>query len=408
MPAFTRQIALAQKIFLRFSRCYSTVGLVKQCKPTKTWERTRLQNLIRHKSGRYYARAFAGGKEVWKSLKTSHYSVAQARLAEFLKEHRERASNGNGGASGKMTFGEAAAIHLRNLDDNPRIKPSTRDYWRRRLLALAKSWRGLNETEVRKITQIACKEWATTYVKKASPTNYNNTIALLRHVLAIAIEAGVIYSNPAATLKRTAIRGKEIALPSIDKFNALLAEMRNGHSRYSPHCADFAAGLAFTGCRVGEAREIAWRDVDFEAGEIVVRGDAETGTKNWELRRVPLIPDARALLDRMRAERPRKPLDAKVFQVGECQKALDRAFKKVGADRITHHDLRHLFATRCIESGVDIPTVSRWLGHKDGGALAMKTYGHLRREHSIAQAQRVTFTPAPRKQADVITFRVAG
>src|SRR5437867_11207695 len=210
MPAFTRQIALAKRFLLRFSRCYSTVGLVKQCKPPKTWERTRLQNLVRHKFGRYYARAFAGGKEVWKSLKTSHFSVAQARLAEFLKEHRERASNGNGGVSGKMTFGEAAAIHLRNLDDNPRIKPSTRDYWRRRLLALVKSWRGLNETEVRKIAQIACKEWASTYVKKASPTNYNNTIALLRHVLAIAIEAGVIYSNPAATLKRTAIRGKEI------------------------------------------------------------------------------------------------------------------------------------------------------------------------------------------------------
>ena len=289
-----------------------------------------------------------------------------------------------------MTFGEAAAIHLRNLDDNLRIKPSTRDYWRRRLLALIKSWPGLNETEVRKITQVACKEWASTYAKKASPTNYNNTIALLRHVLAIAIEAGVIYSNPAAALKRAAIRGKEIALPSIDKFNALIAEMRNGHSRYSLHCADFAAGLAFTGCRVGEAREIAWRDVDFEAGEIVVRGDAETGTKNWELRRVPLIPDARALFERMRSERPGEPLDAKVFRVGECQKALDRACKKVGTDRITHHDLRHLFATRCIESGVDIPTVSRWLGHKDGGALAMKTYGHLRREHSIAQAQRVT------------------
>jgi integrase len=66
--------------------------------------------------------------------------------------------------------------------------------------------------------------------------------------------------------------------------------------------------------------------------------------------------------------------------------------------------LRHLFATRCIESGVDIPTVSRWLGHKDGGALAMKTYGHLRREHSIAQAQRVSFTSVAAKQADVIPF----
>jgi integrase len=106
----------------------------------------------------------------------------------------------------------------------------------------------------------------------------------------------------------------------------------------------------------------------------------------------------------MRNERPSEPLDRKVFEVGECQKALDRACKKVGVDRITHHDLRHLFATICIESGVDIPTVSRWLGHKDGGALAMKTYGHLRREHSIAQAQRVTFAPVTPKQADVIAF----
>ena len=95
-------------------------------------------------------------------------------------------------------------------------------------------------------------------------------------------------------------------------------------------------------------------------------------------------------LNECASERPSEPLDAKVFRVRECQKALDRACKKVGTDRITHHDLRHLFATRCIECGVDIPTVSRWLGHKDGGALAMKTYGHLRREHSIAQAQRVT------------------
>jgi integrase len=63
-----------------------------------------------------------------------------------------------------------------------------------------------------------------------------------------------------------------------------------------------------------------------------------------------------------------------------------------------------LFATICIESGVDIPTVSRWLGHKDGGALAMKTYGHLRREHSIAQAQRVSFAPVTAKQGDMIPF----
>jgi hypothetical protein len=75
----------------------------------ETWETTRLQNLVRHKSGRYYARAFAGGKEFWKSLRTSHFSIAQARLTEFLKDHRERYHSApvGGTASARMTFGEA-------------------------------------------------------------------------------------------------------------------------------------------------------------------------------------------------------------------------------------------------------------------------------------------------------------
>jgi integrase len=78
------------------------------------------------------------------------------------------------------------------------------------------------------------------------------------------------------------------------------------------------------------------------------------------------------------------------------QSNADRAAKALGMHRITHHDLRHLYATRCIESGVDIPTVSRWLGHKDGGALAMKVYGHLRDQHSVEMAQKVTFSkPQP-------------
>jgi integrase len=370
----------------------------------KTWEKTRLQNLVRHKSGRYYARAFAGGKEVWKSLKTSHFSVAEARLAEFLKEHRERRANSKSEGSEKMTFGQAASIHLRNLDDNQEIKQSTRDFWHRCLDTLYKSWPGLEQTPVRKITKLDCDEWARRYAKTVSGTWFNNTLAILRHILTVAVHSGVLYGNPALTVKRVKIRTPAPELPSSVHFRALIPEMRNGCSRDSENCADLAAGLAFTGCRISELREVAWKDLDFDAGEIVVRGDSQTGTKNWEVRRVPMIADARLLFERMRSERPKEFLTEKVFRVRVCQKSLDRSARKIGMTRITHHDLRHLFATRCIESGVDIPTVSRWLGHKDGGALAMKTYGHLRREHSIAQAQRVTFAPVVTKQADVIPF----
>jgi integrase len=371
---------------------------------TKTWQRTRKPNLLRHKSGSYYGRAFAGGKEVWKSLKTSHYSVAEARLAEFLKEHRERRSNGTCEVSAKMTFCEVLKIHQQNQADDVTIKRTTRHYWKQIFVALLKSWPELADREIRRITKADCKEWARRFRKIASSTRYNNTLAGLRHVFDVAIEAGIIYGNPAAKLDRVPVRAKQLTLPSGDQFLQLVDAVEHAGAWCSRDCADFVRGLAFTGCRVGEAREIAWRDVNFDAGEIVVRGDTKTGTKNWELRRVPLIPDARALLQQMHSERAGESLDAKVFRVRECQKALDRACKRVGTARITHHDLRHLFATRCIESGVDIPTVSRWLGHKDGGALAMKTYGHLRREHSIAQAQRVTFALASEKRADVIAF----
>ena len=377
---------------------------MKLRKSTKTWQKTRKPNLLRHKSGRYYARAFAGGKEVWQSLKTWHYSVAQARLAKFLEEHRERVSNGNGEVSAKMIFREALKIHQQNLADDVKIKPTTRHYWNQIFVALLKSWPGLGDREIRRVTKTDCKEWARALRKVASATRYNNTLAGLRHVFEVAKEAGIIYRNPAEKLERVKVRAKQLTLPSGDQFLQLVDMVEHAGAWCSRDCADFVRGLAFTGCRKGEAGQITWRDVDFDAGEIVVRGDPETGTKNWELRRVPLIPDARALFQRMRSERQGELLDAKVFRVGECQKALDRACKNVGIDRITHHDLRHLFATRCIESGVDVPTVSRWLGHKDGGALAMKTYGHLRREHSIAQAQRVTFAPSTTKQAHVVPF----
>ena len=152
---------------------------------------------------------------------------------------------------------------------------------------------------------------------------------------------------------------------------------------------DMIEFLAYSGMRAfSEAPWVTWEDVDWQRKEIVVRGSPETGTKNREIRRIPLIPDMESLLTRLQGSgHP----SGRILQVQKCQGALTRACQKLGIPRITHHDLRHLFATRCIESGVDIPTVARWLGHKDGGALAMKVYGHLRNQHSQEMAKKVRF-----------------
>jgi integrase len=360
-------------------------------KPAKTWQKTRLQNLVRHKSGRYYARAFAHGKEVWKSLKTSHFGVAEAKLAEFLQEHRARRSQTANLSNAKMSFGEALEIHKQALKDNRNIKASTVHYWEQIFVSLLRSWPGLQDREIRKITPNECARWAADFSKGASPTRFNNTVAALRHVFQVAIGAGILYRDPTERLKRLRVRQKQLALPTRRDFAELVRAIARARGRYSRACSEFVQGLAFTGMRKSEASSLEWRDVLFDSNEIVVRGDAVTGTKNWDVRRVPMIADARELFAHMRSLRGHEPRTAKVFRVRESQKAIDSACQKVGIQRVTHHDFRHLFATTCIESGIDIPTVSRWLGHRDGGALAMKTYSHLRDEHSSEQARKVSF-----------------
>ena len=182
-------------------------------------------------------------------------------------------------------------------------------------------------------------------------------------------------------------------MPEPAQFHALLAVIRNGSS-WGPDAADLIEFLAYSGTRLyTEALWVTWEDVDFDRKEIIVRGDPETHTKNWEVRRVPILPNMEALLERMRtAVKARgRSVSGRILKVSQCAVSLQKACLKLGLPRLRHHDFRHLFATRCIESGVDVPTVARWLGHKDGGALAMRVYGHLRNQHSQEMAKKVRF-----------------
>jgi integrase len=236
-----------------------------------------------------------------------------------------------------------------------------------------------------------CLEGAGTFGAETSPTAFNHTISILRGIIEVGVECGARYDNPAKSIKRVSERSKKLHLPDFDQFLQFVQEIEDSGSGHSKPCAELVRFLAFGGFRKLEASFITWADCDFAKGKIIVRGDPETGTKNGEFREIPMIPEMRQLLERMRAARAGESAETGVMRVHECQKAMDSAAKRVGMKRITHHDLRHLFATRCIESGVDIPTVSRWLGHKDGGALTMRVYGHLRDQHSVAMAQRVSF-----------------
>jgi integrase len=363
-----------------------------ESKSAELWQKTQYTNLVRYvPSGIYFARFKVHGKLIRKSLKTNVLTVAKLRLADFEKTERQHAESQTNATHGKLSFEEAMAIYKQRVAGDASLKQRTKNYYGDRLIALLKSWPALAKTDIRRITKSDCLSWAADFGKHSGPTGFNNTVKVLRNVIAIGIESGARYDNPAKEIRRASVRPKKIQLPEASKFSEFVGAIEKSGGRFSKPCADLVRFLAYGGFRKSEAANVLWQDCDFSGKKIIVHGEPENRTKNGEFRSVPIIESMAELLGRLKLKRPEvKPRDP-VMQVRECQKAMDHAAKVMGIPRFTHHDLRHLFATRCIESGVDIPTVSRWLGHKDGGALAMKTYGHLRNEHSQQMAAKVKF-----------------
>ncbi len=183
-------------------------------------------------------------------------------------------------------------------------------------------------------------------------------------------------------------------MPTREQFRKLIEAIRLSDGRLDSQQkarpgADLVELLAYSGCRIAEAVALTWADVDIAGGTLTVTG-GKVGTKNGESRTVPMTDALRGLLERLREERQPQPSDP-VSPTTRAKTCLNTACRRLSYPSFSHHDFRHFFATTCIESGVDIPTVSRWLGHKDGGALAMRVYGHLRQEHSFSAVKKVNF-----------------
>lgn len=389
---------------------------------TVKWQRTSVQHLlIDRRSGKFYGRWTVSGKQIWRALLTDVFSVAKLRLADAAAEIEKLRVRGAGVAEGSATVGQLIGTYEARIAANSDLKPETIKSKLGATKRLLRTWPGIDRLEPRQITRAAVFAWAAKFKAEGtqfqppgsktvrrgnSATAVNSAIDALRHVLDLAVESGQIHANPVQPklngerLKKR-IAKKALILPDRGQMNRLFAEMENNGSvgGHSHEAADLCRFMAYSGARIGEASEACWGDVDRARDMLRIRG---TKTETSE-RTIPIFPDLSSLLDRIAERQNRPPHNGtvgthrvspkdRIFKIHECQRTIDGACKRLGIARVTHHDFRHCFATTCIECGVDIPTVSRWMGHNDGGALAMKTYGHLRQDHSKAQAQRVRFS----------------
>jgi integrase len=193
----------------------------------------------------------------------------------------------------------------------------------------------------------------------------------MRTVFEFALERGLILSNPAKHIKRRKVVSKQIIVPSLDQFKQLVSAIRlsdgkKDNQKKSKDGADLVEFLAYSGARIGEVigggdanekRPLLWSDVQFERGTIFLPGTKTEAAP----RTIPMSERLREFLAQLKAQKNPQPND-RIIPIKSARKCLQTACKKLALSQFTHHDFRHFFATTCIESGVDIPTVSRWLG----------------------------------------------
>jgi len=320
--------------------------------------------LYRNGHGTYFAIVKVNGKQIKRSLKTDDSALAKRRLSQL----REKAKGLTGTEKG-MFFEHVAARWL--AIKKPDLRPRSFE----RLEGIArKTGKYFDGLPVRSIGQTHIEKWKIARAGEISGRSFNYERDTLRLIFEYArLNLRIILDNPVDTVKKRKTDKPHTVIPTKDQFRVLLTALRN-QPKAQP-AAELIEFLAYSGLRLGEACEVRWRDVNFDLNTLVVTG-GENGTKNHEFRVVPLFPPLLRFLAGLKAN-DRSGNDAKIIHLLSAKKALITACKKSGLPHFGHHSMRHFFCSNAIEAGCDFKVIAEWLGHKDGGVLVAKTYGHL-------------------------------
>lgn len=345
------------------------------------YQPTRIQFLVKNTAnGNYYAAKKVGKFMRRKSLKTTAETIAKAKLNDALVVLQNRYGQ-IGRDSHDITLGQCSGAFMIGEESRTDVGPSGLKYRRETLKMLTRTWPKWESVLARKVTLEDLGQWSKRAKEHYSPSRFNGLLDTMRGILDVAVKQHVIPRNLGYDIKRLNVPLNAPDLPSSKQFQSLLALLQK-KSR-SNRASVVVQLLSFTGLRIGNARLLETKHVDLIGGWIHVPPFKFAKT----FLKIPILPEAKELFERLVKEAPSSGL---LLPIADPRKALANGCKELGI-WVTPHTLRHYFTTRCLECGVDVKTVAGWLGHKDGGALLLKRYAHLRDEHSKKMAEKVTF-----------------
>ena len=153
----------------------------------------------------------------------------------------------------------------------------------------------------------------------------------------------------------------------------------------------------YTGLRIGELLALEWSDIDMNKGELRVNKTCHYGKdKTGQFGRITDIPKTQSSIRTIPIPKQLMPLlrDTKkksrsthivsngenLIAIRSYQRSFSVLLKKLNIPHRGFHSLRHTFATRALECGMDVKTLSEILGHKNS-TVTLNRYAHSLMEH---------------------------
>ena len=238
--------------------------------------------------------------------------------------------------------------------------------------------------------------------KRLSAVSTNMMLSVLKLAFDYACDMEYVEENPCIRVRRIKTQARKVEAFTVEEQRVLESMIASSKDRRF-HGIILCL---YTGVRIGELLGLTWDDVDFERGVIkitktVYRAKNESGA--WQLcvdtpktkasdRMIPLPEYILQMLeqDRCHAQslyvvenKKGQRMSARTYQY-----MFARLTERAGVRKLNFHALRHTFATRAIECGMDIKTVSEIMGHQNA-SVTLNCYAHCMLDHKIEMMHRL-------------------
>ena len=224
--------------------------------------------------------------------------------------------------------------------------------------------------------------------KGLSANSVNAVISVIQSSLKTAHLLGLTKEYTADKLKRPKLKEKPVECFTLAEQKQIEQAILNGKK-------DKLYGIIlclYSGLRIGELIALQWNDIDLTKGILTISKSCHDGKdgliidepKTATSRRI--IPLPKQLLPILRSVKKRSDSSSVVSANGSTvsvrsyQRSFELLLKKLKIPHKGFHSLRHTFATRALECGMDVKTLSEILGHKNP-TITLNRYAHSLMEH---------------------------